>query len=195
MIAAASTAATVPLPLPDGRTLHFRGAADRVDVTDSGTLYVVDYKTGTSDRYRRLGTDNPDDRGTKLQLTVYGQAARAFWGDPAAPVEARYWFVSDREGFRHYGYTVDQTVVARVSTTLGTIVDGIERGAFPAHPDNSGRPWVTCPYCDPDGLGVADLRREWERKRDDPAISAYAELAEPRPAADEAAAGASGAGL
>jgi hypothetical protein len=28
-------------------------------------------------------------------------------------------------------------------------------------------------------LGVADLRRDWERKRDDPAVAAYARLAEP----------------
>jgi hypothetical protein len=64
-------------------------------------------------------------------------------------------------------------------TTLGTIVDGIERGAFPSHPDDSFKPWVVCAWCDPDGMGVADLRRQWERKRDDPAIAAYAALAEP----------------
>jgi hypothetical protein len=38
---------------------------------------------------------------------------------------------------------------------------------------------VDCWYCDPDGLGVADRRREWERKRDDPVFARYADLAEP----------------
>ncbi|HEY8545447.1 MAG TPA: hypothetical protein VIL36_10385, partial [Acidimicrobiales bacterium] len=42
-------------------------------------------------------------------------------------------------------------------------------------------PFVRCRYCDPDGLGVADRRREWERKRDDPLVRPYAELAEPSP--------------
>jgi ATP-dependent helicase/nuclease subunit B len=169
----------VVLPLPDGRGLRFRGAADRVDVGDDGTVHVVDYKTGKSDDFRRLGPDNPDERGTKLQLPVYGLAARQFVGRADAPVQAHYWFISEREGFRRIGYAVDEQVLARVGTTLAIVVDGIERGAFPARPDASGTPWVTCPYCDPDGLGVADLRREWERKRNDPAISAYAGMAEP----------------
>ncbi|HET6835859.1 MAG TPA: PD-(D/E)XK nuclease family protein [Acidimicrobiales bacterium] len=169
----------VVLPLADGRNLLFRGAADRVDVSDDGTVHVVDYKTGKADDFRRLGPDNPDERGTKLQLPVYGLAARQFVGRPDAPVQAHYWFISDREGFRRIGYAVDDQVLARVGTTLATIVDGIERGAFPARPDASGTPWVTCPYCDPDGLGAADLRRDWERKRNHPAIAAYAEMAEP----------------
>jgi ATP-dependent helicase/nuclease subunit B len=169
----------VVLPLADGRNLRFRGSADRVDVSDDGTVHVVDYKTGKADDFRRLGPENPDERGTKLQLPVYGLAARQFVGRPDAPVEAHYWFISDREGFRRIGYAVDDQVLARVGATLATIVDGIERGAFPARPDASGLPWVTCPYCDPDGLGVADLRRNWERKRNDPAIAAYAEMAEP----------------
>ena len=169
----------VALALPDGRQLRFRGAADRVDLGDDGTIRVADYKTGKADDFRRLGPDNPDERGTKLQLPVYGLAARQFVGQAEAPVEAHYWFVSDREGFKRIGYAVDDQVLARVGEHLTTIVDGIERGAFPARPDASSTPWVTCPYCDPDGLGVAELRRDWERKRHDPAIAAYAEMAEP----------------
>ena len=169
----------VTLALADGRSLRFRGSADRVDVGDDGTIHVVDYKTGKSDDFRALGPDNPDERGTKLQLPVYGMAARQFVGRPDAAVQARYWFISDREGFRRIGYAVDDRVLARVGETLATIVEGIERGAFPARPDASGTPWVTCPYCDPDGLGVADLRRDWERKRNHPAIAAYAGMAEP----------------
>ena len=169
----------VILSLADGRRLRFRGSADRVDIGDDGTIHVVDYKTGKSDDFRRLGPDNPDERGTKLQLPVYGMAARQFVGRDDAPVQAHYWFISEREGFRRIGYAVDDQVLARVGTTLATIVDGIERGAFPARPDASGTPWVTCPYCDPDGLGVADLRRDWERKRNHPAVAAYAGMAEP----------------
>jgi ATP-dependent helicase/nuclease subunit B len=175
----ADGAAPVVLPIADGRRLRFRGAADRVDVGDDGTIHVVDYKTGKADDFGRLGPDNPDERGTKLQLPVYGLAARQFVGRADAPVQAHYWFISEREGFQRIGYAVDDQVLARVGATLATIVDGIERGAFPPRPDASGTPWVTCPYCDPDGLGVADLRREWERKRHHPAIAAYAAMAEP----------------
>ena len=79
----------VVMSLADGRSLRFRGAADRVDVGDDGTVHVVDYKTGKAHDFRRLGPDNPDERGTKLQLPVYGVAARQFVGRPDAPVQAR----------------------------------------------------------------------------------------------------------
>jgi ATP-dependent helicase/nuclease subunit B len=168
----------VEIRLHDGRTLRFRGQADRIDEGPGGGLVVLDYKTGKADGYKSLGPDNPDERGTKLQLAVYAQAARAAVGRPDAPVRSEYWFVSERGDFARHGYEVDDAVLARVTTTLGTIVDGIERGAFPPHPDDQFRPYVVCPYCDPDGMGVAELRRQWERKRDDPAVAAYAALAE-----------------
>ena len=171
----------VEMPLTDGRSLQFSGAVDRIDVADDGTLHVIDYKTGGARAYASLGPDDPDQRGTRLQLAVYGQAARAFGGRPEAPVRAAYWFVSDREGFARKGYEVDDDVLARVSATLTTVVGGIESGVFLARPDDSSVPWVTCEYCDPDGLGTTDLRRAWERKRDDPLVAPYAELAEPRP--------------
>ncbi|HEY3000546.1 MAG TPA: PD-(D/E)XK nuclease family protein, partial [Acidimicrobiales bacterium] len=174
-----ASAPPVGITLADGRTLRFRGSADRIDATSDGRLVVLDYKTGRPDEYRRLGPDNPDDRGTKLQLVVYAQAARAAVGRPDARVDAQYWFVSERGGFARLGYEVDEAVLGRVVTTLGTIVDGIERGAFPPHPDDQFRPWVVCPWCDPDGMGVAELRRQWERKRHDPAVAPYAELVEP----------------
>ena len=35
------------------------------------------------------------------------------------------------------------------------------------------------PYCDPDGLGAAEHRDRWERKRHDPRLAAYLALVEP----------------
>lgn len=169
----------VEMALTDGRCLRFSGAVDRLDIADDGTLHVVDYKTGGARAYASLGPDDPDQRGTRLQLAVYGQAARAFHGQADTPVRADYWFVSDREGFARKGYPVDDAVLDRVAATLTTIVHGIESGVFPARPDDSGVGWVTCEYCDPDGLGTAELRRAWERKRDDTLVAPYARLAEP----------------
>lgn len=180
----------VDVAIAGGRTLRFRGSADRVDVTSDGTVRVIDYKTGRPYEYRGLSADNPDDHGTHLQLAVYGVAARARFGtgDPAtataagagAPVAAEYWFVTDRESLTAIGYEVTDDVLERVGTTLGTIVDGIEQGQFIARPTASASdPYVRCRYCDPDGLGVAERRREWERKRHDPLVRSYAELAEP----------------
>lgn len=171
---------TVPITLPDGRVLRFRGKADRVDESDDGTILITDYKTGKPDDYRNLCEADPDQRGRRLQLVVYGIAARLRRGDVAAPVRAEYWFVSKRGKFEPFGYTITPEVLERVSTTLGTMVAGIEAGVFPNHPTaGSSLPWAECDACDPDALGVTELRSRWDRKRHDPAFAAYADLAEP----------------
>jgi RecB family exonuclease len=168
----------VGIPLGGDRVVTFRGSADRIDAGPGGSYVVLDYKTGSDRDYTGLSADNPDERGTRLQLVVYAFAARARAGDPSAPVRSEYWFVSERGGFKSRGYDVDDAVVERVTGTLRTIVDGIEAGAFPSHPvETFGR--YGCPWCDPDGLGVAELLRAWQRKRHDPALQAYAALAEP----------------
>jgi ATP-dependent helicase/nuclease subunit B len=145
----------------------------------AGRLRVIDYKTGKSQDYRGLTPDDPDQRGTRLQLPVYGLAARALLGDDQAPVAAEYWFLSETGPLEEIGYEVTPDVLSRAGATLVAIVDGIEAGAFPARPtETSTDPWVRCRFCNPDGLGVSERKREWERKRADPAQESYAHLAE-----------------
>jgi hypothetical protein len=148
---------TVALGLPDGRQVNFRGKADRVDIARDGTLHVVDYKTGKADDYR-----------------VYGQAARLLEGTPDAAVQAEYWFVSSRGRFERPGYPITAGVLTLIGQTLGAMVGGIEAGVFPHHPTASTtNPWVECAFCDPDALGVSELRRSFERKAADPAMCAF----------------------
>lgn len=155
----------IEFPLSDGRTVPLRGKADRVDRTTDGTLIVLDYKTGKADRYRALSADDPHQGGTHLQLAVYGVAARQAVGEPHAPVRAAYWFTSTAGRWETIGYRIDEAVLASVSEAVTFIVDGIDAGWFaPNPPEPSTRPWPECPWCDPDGLGTAELRRRWERK-------------------------------
>jgi hypothetical protein len=171
---------TVAIALPDGRSIHFRGLADRVDVGDDGTIHVVDYKTGGSRGYEDLTEDDPDAQGRRLQLAVYGQAARMLRSAPDAPVMAEYWFVSAKGRFKRIGYRVTPEVLAKVGATIGTMVAGIEAGVFPHYPTaSSTSPFIECPSCDPDGLGVIDLRRAFEAKKADPAMALFVDLAEP----------------
>lgn len=189
----------VEVPIAGDRRLRFRGSADRVDVCDDGAFRVIDYKTGRPYGYLALSEQNPDDHGTRLQLAVYGVAARVHHG-PAAGAKgsgdlAEYWFIGENERLRAIGYPVTGDVFDRVGATLASIVDGIAAGVFPARPTASASdPFVRCRYCDPDGLGVADRRREWERKRNDPALAGYVRLAEPGPEDEEQAGGGAGAG-
>ncbi|HXH58386.1 PD-(D/E)XK nuclease family protein [Iamia sp.] len=170
----------VALPLPDGRHVQFKGKADRVDRTGAGGLLVADYKTGSDRDFVSLSEENPDQGGTRLQLAVYGAAARAAVGEPDARVRAEYWFTSRKAGFTRRGYELTAAVTERISETLGLIVEGIERGTFPAHPtEQTGAPFNPCWSCDPDFLGVADLRRTWAEMADDPALAGYLTLIDP----------------
>jgi ATP-dependent helicase/nuclease subunit B len=192
-----SEVGTVPFPLPDGRTVHFRGLADRVDIAADGTLHVIDYKTGKPDAFKDLSEDNPDGQGRQLQLAVYGEAARQFRHEPEARVWAEYWFTSARGKFDRTGYRVTPAVVAHVGETIGSMVGAIEAGVFPNHPTAlSTTPWVECAYCDPDAMGVTELRRRFERKAADPSMALFVNFAyPPEPDSDDVTttvAGASG---
>ncbi|MEZ5170990.1 MAG: PD-(D/E)XK nuclease family protein [Acidimicrobiia bacterium] len=171
----------VVFPLGDGTVLRFRGSADRVDVTDDGAVAVVDYKTGSTRAFKDLDETEPTVRGTKLQLPVYALAAQRAFGDDATPVRADYWFVSSKGEFTLVGYDYSPHVYQEFLVALATITDGISAGVFPAHPDEptSWKGWISCPWCDPDGLETHDRYREWTRKRLDPAVRVFTELAEP----------------
>jgi ATP-dependent helicase/nuclease subunit B len=171
---------TVSLDLPDGRAVKFRGFADRVDVAADGSLHVLDYKTGKADPYKGLSEENPDAQGQMLQLAVYGQAARQLHGTPETPVRAEYWFVSSRGRFERIGYSVTPGVLAHIGETLQLMVHGIEAGVFPPYPTaQSTSIRVECPYCDPDGMGVAELRRQYEHKQADQAMDAFVNFVQP----------------
>ena len=124
--------APLTITLADGRRLTFRGKVDRVDVAEGGRRAVVlDYKTGKGDSYKEL-VDDPVRAGLTLQLGVYAEAALAALG--VEEVEARYWMVSERGGWKQHGYPWTDDRRQRFLEVAETIVDGIETGVFPALP-------------------------------------------------------------
>jgi len=175
----------VPVQLPSGRTVRFRGRADRVDQGDGNTLLVTDYKTGKSDPYKDLDEDSrnwdPVLRGTRLQLPVYGLAAQAQIDDPAAPVTTQYWFVTSDQQFKAYGYRLNDRVMDRFRAVVDTIADGIEDGVFcdRPQPDRTEGPFSQyCDYCNADRLGTQDRRRAWEAMKGRDELADYGNLAE-----------------
>ncbi len=177
--------------LPGRRPFRVRGAIDRVDRDRDGSLVVLDYKTGGTRAYDRLSEADPHQRGTMLQLYLYAKAARADFPPvdaegPAAPVRAHYWFTSLKGDFKAKGYELTPDVEAEIESALTLVVEGIEGGVFPARPaDDPAFAWVDCWYCTPDGLSDTERRRDWGRKRLDPALSGFLALAEPETTDDE----------
>ena len=169
----------VEVPIPGGRALHVRGSIDRIDLDRDGAIEIIDYKTGKHDGYKNLTEQTPHDGGRRLQLYIYALAGRELFPD-ARSASAYFWFTKTD---KLIGYPVTESVEQEVSAAIHTIVEGIESGVFPAHPpETDPRNWVECWACPPDGLSGRHLRSDWERKRHDPALHAYAALCEPEPA-------------
>ena len=147
---------------------------------------VTDYKTGKSDPYRGLdeGSKNwdPVQRGTRLQLPVYGLAALGGLADPDVPVRAQYWFVTGQQEFKTCGYPLDESVLSRFRDALGAITEGIGAGVFCDRPQpgqTDGAFSQYCDYCNADRLGTEDRRRKWERMQHRVELTGYRDLAEP----------------
>ena len=167
----------VEVVIPGGRVL-MRGSADRVDMRADGKLFVTDIKTGSRRRFEGITQDDPLVGGTKLQLPVYAYAAREQFGGHATPVSAAYWFVRRDRG----RVTVELTpeVEQAYARTLSVIVGSIAAGLFPPKaPDKPDFAWTQCEYCNPDGIGHAENRERWERKRHDPVLRDLVMLIEP----------------
>ena len=175
-----SASGPVRVEIGNGRSVSVRGSIDRVDAAPHGGLLVVDYKTGSDRAYEKLGSDDPTLGGHRLQLVLYDLAARSLLGiADTANGHGAYWFVSTKGQFSDIGYATN-AARGQVLKAVNTIVDGVGDGLFPLHPDEPvWRPWVPCDYCDPDGMGTRDQWRDFQRKRDDPALARYLDLVEP----------------
>jgi ATP-dependent helicase/nuclease subunit B len=166
------------LELADGRTLTFRGSADRVDVSPTGPAAVLDYKTG-SDKYTKLDED-PFQQGTTLQLGVYAEAARERLD--VDDVEASYWMASRKASFAQRGYRWDDERRRRFLEVVGTIVDGIEGGVFPGRSGEFEFFWHSyeaCRYCDFDRICPRERDDHQRAKAGAPELSLLERLQPP----------------
>lgn len=140
------------IELDGGRTLQFRGFADRVDTTAAGEVIVSDYKTGGITKYKGL-KDDPVQAGKTLQLGLYAEAALRETGLKQAT--SNYWLLEADAKDTRKGYRWTPDVRSRFIEVLTTITDGIEGGLFAATPGE----WnifrqtnESCTYCDFDSL-------------------------------------------
>lgn len=164
------------LALPDGTALLFRGRIDRVDRNGHGELLISDYKSGSTSKYGALKKPEPEAQlhgGRLLQLPVY---ALAIEGEATGgPVQTRYWFVTEREGFEERRITFDEAMRTELGRVAQVLVETMQTGHFPAVPE-TGR-GGQCEYCPYDSLCPSIARAElWEQWQQDPEIAGFVAL-------------------
>jgi ATP-dependent helicase/nuclease subunit B len=156
-----------------GRIIQLHGSIDRVDQTADGSIVVTDHKSGSADKYRKLGPDDPTLSGAVFQLPAYAVAARSLLGRPDADVRTEYGLMG-KGRYERPGYTLTPEVEAVVVAEVRRVVSGIESGYFPNRPERPGwRMFVSCRYCEPDLLGTTERWGEWSRKRRDPRLAQW----------------------
>lgn len=167
----------VRIDLPDGRTLSFRGRADRVDRAADGRVIVLDYKTGKGHKYRKIDEGDPVLAGTTLQLGLYAEAARQHLG--AERAEAHYWMINEAERYPRHGYAWDEARRRRFIEVIAAIVEGIEGGAFAAVPgewDSFRSTHEQCAYCAFDAVCPRDRGEMAAQRLADPRLRSRAVL-------------------
>jgi len=167
----------VSVDLADGRSVQFRGRADRVDRGPAGELVVSDYKTGKQTSISKLGSSDPLDGGRRLQLPLYALAARQAFGGDGETVLARYWMVSAERSATYFQLELDNRLERHFADVVGRIARGIDQGCFPAIP---GAPrentFEGCMYCDFDRVCPATRDRQWAVKRGAAALAPVDDL-------------------
>ncbi|WP_166791364.1 PD-(D/E)XK nuclease family protein [Cryobacterium sp. Hh7] len=145
--------------LDDGSTIRFSGKVDRIDYHPDGSIRVVDYKAGTSDRFSKLSSDSPTAGSSKLQLPVYGLFAQAQGqgNGQTGTVLAEYDFITQRGGHTTIGYPVTDHVVDQLRSDVSAIVAAIRLGVFPPRPASGSFQSIT------QMIGTAALNALWGR--------------------------------
>ncbi|MDA8359136.1 MAG: PD-(D/E)XK nuclease family protein [Actinomycetota bacterium] len=162
----------VEVRLSAHKVIRFQGVVDRIDrIGDK--LAVIDYKSGR--RQKSASSQDPFERGERLQLPIYALAAQQRLGD--VPVDAAYWFLELPGASDRHWLPVDPPLVRRLGEVVGILADGVDAGAYPprpgAHVDHG---FENCKWCAFDTICPATRERVWEQVSNHPAVVPYAGL-------------------
>ena len=167
--------------LKDGFLIQFRGKIDLIAIApERDRALVFDFKTGNRS-YSEIKKENITDSGKRLQLPIYSSVASQLLGN-TVDIQSAFWFVfvSGDTQLRPTNKVFLMDALDQFEPELETLVNGIRSGAFPANP--GGRPpRNNCTYCPYDAICTSDRRVVWDRKKSDPLLEKYVELAEKPP--------------
>ena len=158
----------------DSGEILLRGAIDRIDRNDDGTLAVIDYKTGRAFRYSAAYRDF--DGGRRLQHVLYAAAAEALYGSEVS--SAQYQFPSRRS--ENHRLTANRPVLRSGLQVIDSLLGLAAAGTFHATNDRED-----CRFCDYAVIcrvqvneygDVTSHRADWSRETRDAVLKTHRDL-------------------
>jgi len=150
-------------------SFRLEGFMDRVDLSSDGKrLRVLDYKTGSSEGFKKDSVKE----GTKIQMPLYLWACRSLYPG-AEPTSAVYEFLTAKGNYGSIGFDASdpKSIEEPLKALLTTAAEAVEKGLFPAAAK-------ACDRCDYRTLCGPGAERRGEKKREDGKVSGYFELEE-----------------
>jgi ATP-dependent helicase/DNAse subunit B len=158
------------LSLSGGRKISFRGRIDRIDVDKSCHRFrVVDYKTGGFPEGRAYV-----EEGKRLQIPTYLLAAKKELDLPPETVmEGVLQSTRNQDDYRALSLKVDDEgeLADKLRDVIERLLNLRDEGCFPPSKDKEA-----CRYCDYEWVCPLYPLSVWERKRQDPDFTRYAEI-------------------
>ena len=129
----AETKGELVLSLPGCRPFTLRGKADRIDRLKSGTLAIIDYKTGSVPSQKQVDTGHAPQLPLEAAIASAGKFARV---KPASVAELSYWRMT---GGRDVGEILaikgdPMDLAAAAKAQLAKLIAAYEDQAMPYHP-------------------------------------------------------------
>lgn len=156
-------------------SIPVRGSIDRVDRQRDGRLVVIDYKTGSPDKFERHKGTGPFRGGRHLQPGIYATAARTVMAADVARFE--YRFPTVRGENRKVPYAEEE--LALTSGIVSGLMRQVERGEF--IPTTEAEDCTWCAYapicrvtCD-EYHKATSPRAEWAKQHAE-ALAEYADM-------------------
>jgi ATP-dependent exoDNAse (exonuclease V) beta subunit len=157
--------------LPVGANqLKLKGSVDRIDNVSDGTVAVIDYKTGSLEKFRALKKD-PFLGGEIVQLPLYGLVvARVRRLEPSFKAVYLVWDKEKLE-WTPLSLSLAGANLAEFEENLSLFIESIHEGAFPARPGDAGHQgYKNCAYCPYDRCCPTDRSLAWKRIENAPLL-------------------------
>lgn len=136
--------------------LDYRGIPGTGDLYDRRRRLLIDWKSTSKGKLRRLRTDGPPERA-RIQVQLYGAALRELGEDPQRLALVYIPRDGSLDDLWVWSTPPDQAVVDAAVARYERLADAAVRTAPPA--DISARPGPLCGYCAHHAPGSTDLRR------------------------------------